>query len=87
MPAASTYSSEPKPPLRHGFPSHESCPGPVALMERYRDLLKRFPFRSYVAFQDIAGTSSLDMTFKGGSYPCTYTSPKDAFPFHTSKDE
>lgn len=24
---------------------------------------------SYVAFQDLAGTSSLDMTFKGGSYP------------------
>lgn len=37
---------------------------------------------SYVAFQDIAGTSSLDMTFKGSfgsSYPCTSTFPSKPF--------
>ena len=63
-------------------PDFEPYPGPLHLADMSRDsrfllgtvILTPSPC-SYVAFQDIAGTSSLDMTFKGGSYPCTSTSP------------
>ena len=66
--------------LKWGFLSCEPRLGPVALADMSRLAMIPFemailiprPSRSYVAFQDIAGTSSLDMMFKGGSYPCTY---------------
>ncbi|RVX73304.1 hypothetical protein B0A52_02946 [Exophiala mesophila] len=37
--------------------------------ERHRDITGLGAGSDYVAFQDIAGTSSLDMTFKGQHYP------------------
>ena len=67
--------------------SREPCSVPVYLADMSGDLelpshiamLTHYPLCSYVAFQDIAGTSSLDMTFTGGPYACTFTPLRNSF--------